>query len=266
MNEIANLLAKMFIARPSARAKQLHNGEYKLDRQGYDGPLRPFNRLALMDHLNGTETYGHYLIDPEANKCKLFAFDIDFEQKGWLPASFDADGVPSKEVVECNPRELWRHRDIAARAFMKNQLMHVANLLASTAHKELDLPVAVAYSGYKGVHVYCFTDSVPAEQASEGANIVLELVGANLFRGKNFYNIPGEEALLENLSIEVFPKQDSLDGGKSFGNLMRLPLGVNRKAPQDPTFFIDLSQYPGLMIPVKGDDVVQYLKTGDPWK
>lgn len=266
MNEIANLLAKMFIARPSVRAVQMPNGEYITDRQGKEGPYRPFNRLALMDHISGVATYGHYLIEPETNDCKLFAFDIDFEQKGYLPVAFDDDGLPHAESVECNPRQLWRHRDFAGRQYMKGQLMHVANLLASKASRELELPVAVAYSGFKGVHVYCFTGRVSAAAARQGAQLVLELAGAQPLKGKNFFVLPDGDVNLGNISIETYPKQDNLDGGKTFGNLMRLPLGVNRKAPTDPTFFIDLSKGPGLMTPVKGENIVKYLETGDPWK
>lgn len=259
-------MAKMFIARPNVRAVQMSNGEYITDRQGKEGPYRPFDRASLVAHLEGNATYGHYLIEPETNDCKLFAFDIDFEQKGYLPVAFDDDGTPSKESVECNPRQLWRHRDFSGRDFMKGQLMHVAGLLASKAHRELELPVAVAYSGFKGVHVYCFTGRVSAAAARQGAQLVLELAGAEHLKGKNFFALPDGDIHLDNISIETYPKQDNLDGGKTFGNLMRLPLGVNRKAPKDPTFFIDLSKGPGLMTPVKGENIVKYLETGDPWK
>lgn len=266
MNEIANLLAKMFIARPSVRAVQMANGEYITDRQGKEGPYRPFDRASLVAHLLGNATYGHYLIEPETNDCKLFAFDIDFEQTGYLPCAFDHEGLPSGRVMKCNPRELWRQRDFDGRSYMKGQLMHVANLLASKARRELELPVAIAYSGYKGVHVYCFTGRVSAAAARQGAQLVLELAGANHLRGKNFFVLPDGDIQLGNISIETYPKQDNLDGSKTFGNLMRLPLGVNRKAPHDPTFFIDLTKGPGLMTPVKGENIVEYLETGDPWK
>jgi hypothetical protein len=257
MNELTNLLAKMFIARPGVKAVQRSNGEYY--------PLEePFTRGCLVEHLTGERTYGHYLINPETDMCKLFAFDIDFEKTGYLPTSFDSDGLPSEETTECNPREAWRNWAHPARNFMKQQLMHVASLLASKAHRELELPVAIAYSGYKGVHVYCFTNTVPTAKAREGAQLVMDLAGAHLIRGNNFYQVPGGDALLENLSIEIYPKQDTI-GEKKFGNLLRLPLGVNLKAPKDPTFFIDLTQANGLMIPVKSDHVVEYLKSGDPW-
>lgn len=242
------------------------NGEYITDRQGKEGPYRPFNRLALMDHLLGNATYGHYLIEPETNECKLFAFDIDFEQTGFLPAAFDDDGLPHSETVECNPRELWRQRDFDGRSYMKGQLMHVASLLASKARRELELPVAVAYSGYKGVHVYCFTGREKASLVREGVELVLGLAGAQHLKGKNFYTLPDGDIQLSNISIEVYPKQDAIEGESTFGNLMRLPLGVNRKAPKDPTFFIDLTKGPGLMAPVKGENIVKYLETGDPWK
>lgn len=256
MDTIARLYASKFIARPGVKAEQQGNGAYyPVDEK--------FTMQDLRDHLNGTRTYGHYLIDPDSDQCKFFAFDIDFEVSGTLPQS-DPDGIGSDVASAVNPRVCWRDRSHPARNFMKSQLMHVAGLLASKAHRELDLPVAIAYSGYKGVHVYCFTGPIVTSKAREGAQLVMELAGGVLHKGNNFYHLPGDETFLENLSIEIFPKQETI-GDKKYGNLMRLPLGVNRKAPSDPTFFIDLTQPPAAMAPVKTESVVQYLENGDPW-
>lgn len=254
MDAIAKLFAKKFIARPDVKAEQQGNGAYH--------PVEEkFTMQDLRDHLSKDRTYGHYLIDPDSDQCKFFAFDIDFEVAGWLP---DGDEHITETASAVNPRVAWRDRKHPARNFMKSQLMHVAGLLASKAHRELDLPVAIAYSGYKGVHVYCFTGPIVTSKAREGAQLVMELAGGVLHKGNNFYHLPGEETFLENLSIEIFPKQETI-GDKKYGNLMRLPLGVNRKAPTDPTFFIDLTQPPAAMTPVKTESVVQYLENGDPW-
>ena len=65
-----------------------------------------------------------------------------------------------------------------------------------------------------------------------------------------------------NFDLEVYPKQDSL-ADKDLGNLLRLPLGRNLKNPADPTFFLDLTTPPGVMVP--HGNPVQLLETGDPY-
>ena len=130
-------------------------------------------------------------------------------------------------------------------------------------HEELELPCAAAYSGGKGVHVYAFTGPISASDAREGARIVLDSVGGwSPSRGDNFFRSTDNDPVtgFPNLSIEVFPKQNTLDG-KDLGNLMRLPLGRNLKS-SDPTFFIDVRSPMGQMIPV---DPVWALETSNPW-
>ena len=131
---------------------------------------------------------------------------------------------------------------------MKTQLKTIAHTLMSIARKELDLPVACTYTGAKGLHVYAFTGLISAADCREGIGIILDgladkSVGpVSLFRGSNFYRFDNQDPWLgqPNITIEVFPKQDSLEG-KDLGNLMRLPLGRNLKNPKDPTFFVDMT-------------------------
>jgi hypothetical protein len=147
---------------------------------------------------------------------------------------------------------------------MKLQFKQMAHMLMRAIHEELELPCAAAYSGGKGVHVYAFTGKIPAVEAREGAQIVLDSLDCfKATRGTNFFKHKDEdpESGFPNLSIEVFPKQGSLDG-KDLGNLMRLPLGRNLKS-KDPTFFIDMTSPLGQMVPA---DPVWALTTSDPWK
>jgi hypothetical protein len=130
---------------------------------------------------------------------------------------------------------------------MKLQFRLLSHELAQKIHEELGLETAVAYSGNKGVHVYGFTGRTPAKDARAGAEIVIELLGDCELKPT-----PTKRYICKrfpHLGIEVYPKQDVIpDGG--FGNLMRLPLGKNLKAPSDPTFFIDLRAPLDQMIPV----------------
>lgn len=218
--ELAALLGGRFIERRDVLAIQRGNGSYTPER-------RPFKMGDLRAHLDGSRSYGHYLISPEGN-CRLFAFDIDLRKTGtWT----DDAG----EVHEINPRQAWL-TDHPAKAHLTVQLRCLAEALALRTRRLLELPVAVAYSGSKGLHVYAWTGPVPAAEAKAAAIAVLESFSQFVAtRGNNFFH---HREAYQTLEIEVFPKQDNLDG-KDLGNLMRLPLGVNRRSGQR-SYFLDL--------------------------
>lgn len=295
--ELAKLFASKFIARPDVKAIQLHKNGGGLSQGDWfpDTRIKPerlarsphaplgFNMDHLLAHLAGERTYGHYLLS-EDSQCKLFAFDIDLEKSGtyikqpdWTEAPDGADEAwymeNSVEVIVDgtgtgpNLRDLWmdRSRQAApARAWFKYQMKHLAHIVAAKV-VELDIPCAVAYSGSKGLHVYGFTGKMPAEEVREAALLVLDMLDEfEPMRGKNFFRHKNDDPFhgFQNFSIEVFPKQGSLDG-KTLGNLMRLPLGVNWKNPKDPTFFVNMT---GPLAELKPhSDPVKLLEGGNPF-
>lgn len=273
---LANLIAKKFIARPDVRAKQvvladgrvIYTPDGRRDREGNYTEYFPWDRPALNAHLAGETSYGHYLLAQD-DSCKLFAFDVDLEKAGFLPTiplDPEADNYQawSDSFAPCDPREAWRNRAHPGRPWMKIQFRMIAHILAKAISSELEIPTAAAYSGAKGIHVYGFTGKVPAEDAREAAMIVLDSIGDfEPLRGQNFFRHKDTSPVdgYPNLSIEVFPKQSSLEG-KDLGNLMRLPLGRNMKTA-DPTFFIDLTTAISEMSPV---DPEYALTTTDPWR
>ena len=266
--EVANLLARMFIARPDVKAIQHSNGAWSphTDDGTRDGARIPWRREDLNAHLEGVRTFGHYILNPES-QCKLFAFDIDLEKNSLPTASTPGytGHYPDEEgnLYEFDAREAWRDRAHPSRKWSKYQLKMMASLLMKAIYEELELPCAVAYSGAKGVHVYAFTGLIDATEAREGAQIVLDSIGNfEATRGTNFYKWKDSDPTTgyPNLSIEVFPKQNSLDG-KDLGNLMRLPLGRNLKSA-DPTFFVDMRTAMSEMQPV---DPIWALTTRNPW-
>lgn len=267
-NEIADLIASRFIARRDVKAVQHSDGSWSPHTSDgtRDGERLPWRRSDINAHLEKTQTFGHYLLNSDST-CKLFAFDIDLEpnkpkgsprpyQGHWV----DEDG----SVHEFDARADWQVRGHPSRNWSKYQLKMISSKLAARITADLEIPCAVAYSGGKGVHVYGFTGLVPAPDALEGALMVLESLGGwSPSRGNNFFRSDDQdpESGYPNLTIEVFPKQDSLsDGG--LGNLMRLPLGRNLKS-KDPTFFVDLTSPMAQMVPV---DPVWAMTTTSPWK
>lgn len=268
---LQNLLAKKFIARSDVKAIQYSDGswsphqEYNPESRKNDGPRIPWRREDLAAHLSCKSTYGHYLLS-QASETKLFAFDIDLEQNKPADSSSPFQGYwvdDDGQVHEFDPRASWLDRAHPSRKWTKYQLKMMASMLMKAISEELEIPCAAAYSGGKGVHVYGFLGLAPAEDAREGAQIVLDSIGKfKATRGTNFFKWDDDDPVqgYPNLSIEVFPKQSSLDG-KDLGNLMRLPLGRNLKST-DPTFFIDMRTPMSVMAPV---DAEWALTTGNPW-
>jgi len=279
-NELAVLYAKRFIQRRDVKAVQFSNGGYSPDRElkhiGNHGPLG-FQMDHLRAHLNGKATYGHYLLDNDDN-ARLFAFDIDLQKTGfyvpmtqWDGSQPEADWEAAQSPVKLGDpldrsdntlREAWLDRASPARPWLKYQMGILARRFCRVIEEQTNLPCAAAYSGNKGIHVYGFTGPMNAADIREAALFVLDYMDEwEPIRGQHIFGHKIDNPLVgyQNYSVEVFPKQDSLDG-KDLGNLMRLPLGRNLKSP-DPTFFLDLKTAPGVMAPHA--DPVALLESGN---
>lgn len=222
---------RRFIERRDVKAVQFRGGGYTPDRT-------PWTLADLRAHVEGTKTFGHYLLSQD-NKCRLFAYDIDVVKPCAAACGIDHKHTriiwenESGEKEEVNPRDALLDTEHWARPLIVAQLNMVAEGLASRASRLLDVPVAAAWSGAKGVHVYGFTGSEDAKVVRQAAHMVLGTFGCwEPSRGDNFLR---HVDAFECLEIEVFPKQDSLDG-KDLGNLMRLPLGVNLKTGKRGSF------------------------------
>ena len=280
--ELATLFAKRFIARPDVKAVQLDRDAGHLKQGDWfpdvkiDAEKRPnsphlphgFKMSHLLSHIDGTRTYGHYLLSKEST-CKMFAFDIDLNETGGYPNGIFAemDG-PNFIIPVPDLRATWQSRhkdDQEARTWFKWQMKMLAHVLAKQV-VELDIDCAVAYSGSKGVHVYGFMpEAIPAPEVRAAAELVMEMTDEfEVLRGKNFFKHKNQDPAsgFPNFSVEIFPKQVNLDG-KDLGNLMRLPLGKNQKNPKDPCFFLDMTSPIGQFKPVS--DPVTLLTNGNPF-
>jgi hypothetical protein len=202
--------------------------------QGEGIPWQPirekFTLQDFEDHIAGKRTFGHYLVSPEGN-AKLFAFDIDLDKTG----VYYTEDIPNAPEVECNPRDVWLDPNHPGRWTMKFQLRCVAEALAAKVNRLIGIPVAVAYSGGKGLHVYGFTGSKPAPVVRTLAlGVMEEMFSWQPTRGENFWKHT-DPGVMPNITIEVFPKQDTV-GEDGFGNLMALPLGIHKLTGQRKYF------------------------------
>lgn len=271
--DLAVQLAKKFITRRDVKAIQFDDGTYcpdtrlaEIDAEKGSNKLAPYGPVGfkmthLQQHLSGERTFGHYMLGQDG-MCKLFAFDLDLEKVGtWI----DFRQGEHFQIYEGAPRDEWRDRSHPSRAWYKYQMKMITTKLAKVITRDLQLPCAVAYTGGKGMHVYGFTGLLPAVEVREVAKIALDATGEFIpSRGDNFFKHVSDDPTsgYRNFQIEVFPKQDSLEG-KDLGNLMRLPLGRNRKTT-DPTFFIDMG---GRMTDLRPHaDQARVLEMGDPFR
>jgi hypothetical protein len=272
-------MARRFICRRDAKATQRPDGVYSPVRRA-DGTDDPWSMTDLTHHLDGTATYGHYLLDAES-KVKLFCLDVDLNKTGgsWVhrpDLSILGDTYYEPDVIEQwflentsvmpseSPRDDWRNRAHPGRNWYKFQMRSIAEKFSSRIWKELGIPVACSYTGNKGVHVYGFTGHVEAAVAASAAEMVLQSFGT-FEQMKGFWRDTNPDPVdgFSNFNIEVFPKQDTVKPG-GYGNLLRLPLGVNRKNPVDPCFFIDQRLAHDTLRP--HPDPVALLENGNPWK
>lgn len=267
---------KQFITRRDVKAEQRTSGEYRPHGKWADGQCTeyiPWRGRDIEEHLKGTSSFGYYMLGQD-DTCKMFAFDVDFAKNGALPTRWDEDeGGWCDFDVWANPRDAWRDRGHKARGHMKFSLNWAARTLSKAIWETLSIPVAVAYTGNKGIHVYGFTGKLPAEDVREAAEIALEAAGGwKAYKGKNFFHHESRgEGLgeyfepdnpLVNFELELFPKQTTIADKGGFGNLLRLPLGRNLKAPKDPTFFVDMRGPMTELVPM---DSVEALTTLNPW-
>lgn len=247
-----------------------------------DGPRVPWKMSDLKSHVAGKNTYGHYVVSAE-NTAKVFCFDIDLEKEiknddgtkrepRWdvglvdgrtIERSGDARKAwhPERLWVNCptckkgwysdfaearcsDPDHQWTvgEGDNPDTMALTARLQETAWRLAARTATLLEVPVAVSYSGNKGVHVYGLVGEQPARDVRIAAELILDSFDGRYApsRGRNFFR-DNDEAF-DCLSIEVFPKQESLDG-KDLGNLIRLPLGINRKSGLRGYFLLNTTEY-----------------------
>jgi hypothetical protein len=228
-------------------------------------------------HLNGSKTMGHYMMN-ENDECKLFAFDIDlldFQRFDGPHEGCDAAtiiGEPDKihkhpwmvrqedgSFVGYNLREEWLKGEASPfHERLTIQLRCMAEGLALRINRTLNISVAISNSGGKGLHVYAFTGLMPGEVLRNLALEILDGFGFVPTKGANFFQQPHDYKALE---VEIFPKQASLQG-KDLGNLMKLPLGVNRKTGIRSEFITCRVGYNGL----QAMDPIHALEGDLPWE
>ena len=266
--ETANKLNKLFIARRDVKAVQrsvADGGEWFASK-------KPFTLDDFQKHLfTKGGCLGTYLLDLNS-QVKFVAFDIDLSGSGpyfiikdlpeseaeyaEMEAEYAQQAVGEMDLdYRSGPWEETLHDpDNDGYRWVRSHLRVLIETLCDKVEDQLDLPAVPVITG-GGAHVLVpFGQRVDAAIARAAAHGVMETVGGFQRSSENFYsNAPDldnrdekKKPVGETITIEVFPKQDTLPSPDSFGNLIRLPFGWHDEA-QIRTYI--MKREPGLLPP-----------------
>jgi len=202
-------------------------------------------------HFAGDQTLGTYMVGLDS-RVKFFALDIDLLKDGKEgpfytldddegdPTEYTrADGVLNIDDRRVGPIETALHDpDNPAYRWVRVVLRSKLDAFAGIIRNQFGLESLRVLTG-GGAHLI-----VPLPSPTNARRIRSDVIdtltqyGYEPFRGKNFYVAAGEDPDTATTTIEVFPKQDDMDG-KGFGNLIRLPLGIHRRTGVRTVFVKD---------------------------
>jgi len=134
-----------------------------------------------------------------------------------------ADGRIRTAVIDADLKKELRGRlpDARRRESVRREAVHMISRIKEISHAAGAAPL-VEFSGSKGYHFWYFFKEPEA---------------SGLVRSALSSMVRQLEPDLTAFNLEVFPKQDH-PGGKGFGNLVKLPLGLHR-ATGKRSFFMD---------------------------
>ena len=238
VREAAALMGQLFINRRDAKAV------YRPDFRGnwhWTCIPESFTMGDFQMHLTGMQCFGTYLLNTD-NTVKFMAFDIDAKKESRYWRLYDVDQINSLEEqgygfdmdLQFGLFEAALHDpSLDAHRWVRTLLLGAVRDICKAVRQELEMvPMTVITGG--GAHVLVpFPAPVPAADARLVGNDLVSRLPAVVRLNKMFwgYGPMGE------MTIEVFPKQDTLDG-KDYGNLIRLPYGWHHEA-EVRTFSID---------------------------
>ncbi|MCW3134923.1 MAG: CRISPR-associated primase-polymerase type A1 [Methanophagales archaeon] len=172
-------------------------------RRGFYPVNRSLSLEEIKNHLSGKKTLGLYPLDDE-DRVSLSVIDIDIDQKALLEYAKD-----EKEMIKL-------HR------FTHHDAVRITSVC-----DDLEIPVLIEDSGYKGRHLwFFFADSIPAKLARLLLKFIAERAGK-----------PSS-----GIHWEIFPNCDKLKG-KGYGPLIKLPLGIHKRTTRR-CLFLDLEGNP----------------------
>jgi hypothetical protein len=186
----------------------------------------------FVQHLTGEHCLGTYLLNTD-NKVKFMAFDLDLAKQGKYWRVYDIDQILDLEQAGYG-FDMDLQQGLLEDAFhipaddayrwTRIVVLEAVRFICKAVRQLHLTPLTVITGG--GSHVLVpFPDPVAARDARlVGQDIVSRLPTVTQLNKMFWAYGP-----LGELTIEVFPKQDTLVG-KDYGNLIRLPYGWHHEA------------------------------------
>jgi hypothetical protein len=228
--EAASLLGKLLINRRDRKAF------FRPDHQGnwhWTAVESPFKMDDFVKHLTGSVALGTYMLNTDST-VKFMAIDLDLNKQAKYLKIHPIDEILELEkqgydwnldLAEGNLEAALHQPSDPAHHWARIVLMGAVYAVNKAIRESLELPTLCVITG-GGAHVIApLPEPMPASDArSAGIEIVASLPSARQ-RNDIFFDYGAHN----ELSIEVFPKQDTLED-KPFGNLIRLPFGWHYEA------------------------------------
>lgn len=246
LREAAKLMGLLFIGRRDAKAIFV-NGQWVAQREKYT--LSDFRK-----HLFGDVCLGSYLLTPESN-VRTMAFDIDLvKENAPYHVISDVQEIVDEEMGELDLETKRGNLEAAlhdesheAHRWARSILLGATSLIVREVYEVLGLTCTPIVTG-GGTHVFVpFGREIPASEARAMGHSVMEAIPIFHRRSESFYNVPNLDD--PSISIEVFPKQDTLTDSESLGNLIRLPFGMHECGIRTYALDPKLPQLPSWSLP-----------------
>ena len=230
VREAASLMGKLFIQQRARKAvfRPDHKGKWH-----WTAINEKYTMDDFVNHLTGTHCLGTYLCDENA-LVKFLAFDLDLAKESkylevydvpqidaLTEAGADWDGYGTSLGVGTGDLEAALHDpDSLAYRWARIELLTAMRAINAAVKEKLELRTLSVVTG-GGAHVLVPLPEPMAaiDVRSAGIEIASSLYSARQ-RNDIFFDYGGNN----ELTIEIFPKQDSMEG-KEYGNLIRLPFG-----------------------------------------
>ncbi len=248
VSEVTKLMGRLLIARRDVKAVEKVHGLWIPDRT-------KFTKQDFVQHLTGNRCLGTYLLDSD-NNVRFFAFDVDLSDECQYFALKDMTEIDDQEYGADAELDIddTRHGNLEsalhdpvhdghlwARVLLRCTLDSIANAVTTV----LDLVPLVVVTGGGGHVLVPVPNLTPATDARAMAAPVMEHLGYSRLN-EVFWSAGGNA-----VSIEVFPKQDTIRNQGGLGNLIRLPLGVHSQTGKRSFFMNYRSNItPGWVLPV----------------
>lgn len=241
VKEAASLMGDLLIHNRESKAvfRPDHTGKWH-----WTAIKEKFTMQDFVNHLTGNHCLGTYLLAPDST-VKFLAFDLDVRKQGKYYVVRDLEeiealeaaghyaetatpqpqGVFDPDLAEGNLEAALHEVSDPAFRWVRIVLWEAIQSITRQVKANLDLPELTIITG-GGAHIFVpLPEPMPAADArSAGIEIMASLPNAKQ-RNEIFFDY----GTFQELSIEVFPKQDSIEG-KNFGNLIRLPFGWHYEA------------------------------------